>query len=77
MRFQFFYDRDYNRVCEGLEAVMGNPSREFSKRVSGPLGPAVRKTRASLWQGGDYSLDLRSDPGGNGISVLKFSVSSE
>lgn len=72
--YQFFLERDYRRVDEGLEAVLGKPSAESTRRVSGLLGPTINKTHTRVWQAKDDTLELRSDPGGNGISVLKFAA---
>jgi hypothetical protein len=76
MNFQFFFARDYSCVYNRLEAMMGEPFQEYCKRVSGLLGPTTTKTTTTLWQGIGYSLELRSDPGGNGISVLKFAAAT-
>ena len=54
--------------------MMGEPFQESRKRVSGLLGPTTTKTTTTLWPGIGYSFELRSDPGGNGISVLKFAA---
>jgi hypothetical protein len=69
--FQFF-SKDYNRVYKNLEAILGKPSKQTSKRISGPLGPTVNKNKTTLWKLPEYSIKLQSRPGGGSISLLQF-----
>ena len=45
--FQFFR-RDYGRVYNGLEDMLGEPSKESSKRISGSLGPTASKNKTTI-----------------------------
>ncbi len=71
MIFQFFR-KDYRRVYNGLEGILGKPSKESSKRISGPLGPTVNKNKTTIWKQPDYSIKLQSRPGGGSISLMRF-----
>ena len=67
-----FFKKDYNRVYNGLEAILGKPSKQTSKRISGPLGPTVNKNKTTIWNLPDYSIKLQSRPGGGSISLMQF-----
>ena len=59
------------------QKTKGFPADPFSRstrRVSGPLGPTVNKPQTRIWQTEDDTLELRSNSGGAGIAVLKFSI---
>ena len=42
--------KDYRRVYNGLEVILGKPSKETSQRISGPLGPTVNKNKMTIWK---------------------------
>jgi len=71
MIYQFFR-KDYRRVYNGLEDILGKPSKESSKRISGSLGPTVNKNKTTIWKQPDYSIQLQSRPGGGRISLMRF-----
>jgi hypothetical protein len=71
MLFQFFR-RDYGRVYNGLESILGKPSKKTSKRISGLIGPTVSKNKTVIWNLSDYSIKLQSKPSGGSISLLQF-----
>lgn len=69
--FQFFR-RDYGRVYNGLEGILGKPSKKSSKRISGLIGPTVSKNKTAIWKLSDYSIKLQSKPSGGSISLMQF-----
>ena len=71
MIFQFIR-KDYKRVYNGLEDILGKPSKESSKRISGALGPTVNKNKTSIWTLPDCSIKLQSKPGGGNIALMQF-----
>jgi len=71
MLFQFFR-RDYGRVYNGLEGILGKPSKKSSKRISGLIGPTVSKNKTAIWKLSDYSIKLQSKPSGESISLMQF-----
>lgn len=71
MMFQFF-KKDYRRVHNSLEDLLGSPSKKYSKRISGTLGPTVNKNKIAIWKQSDYAIKLQSSPSGGPISVMRF-----
>ncbi len=71
MIFQFFR-KDYRRVYNGLEDILGKPSKESSKRISGPLGPTANKNKTTIWKQPDYSIMLQSRPVDGRTSLMRF-----
>ena len=69
--FQFF-NKDYSSVYKGLKALLGKPSKQTSKRISGPLGPTVNRNKTTIWKLPDYSIKIQSRPGGGSISLMQF-----
>ena len=67
-----FFKKDYSRVYNGFEAILGKPSKQTSERISGLLGPTVNKNKTSIWKLPDYSIKLQSMPGGGSISLMQF-----
>ena len=70
IEFQFFR-KNYSRVYNGLEDILGKPSKESNKRISGALGSTVNKNKTSIWTLPAYSIKLQSKPGGGSISLMQ------